>query len=197
MYCKNCGKEIDEKAFVCPHCGVKTNIISQDDGPIGGLGILCFLFPIVGLILYLVWKETKPKKSSGAGKAALWGFIIGIVICLIYFIIGVSAGISMFNAQSKAYEFEATTEECIRNMKIIYIAIERYMDDKEINFEGTARDLMSAGYLKKTYECPVNGVGDKYYMSGNYETGEIIVKCPHEEKFPDHRLPESLIELFR
>ena len=24
MYCKNCGKEIDDKAYVCPHCGVKT-----------------------------------------------------------------------------------------------------------------------------------------------------------------------------
>lgn len=23
MFCKNCGKEIDEKAFVCPNCGVK------------------------------------------------------------------------------------------------------------------------------------------------------------------------------
>jgi len=22
MYCRNCGKEIDEKAVVCPHCGV-------------------------------------------------------------------------------------------------------------------------------------------------------------------------------
>lgn len=23
MFCSNCGKEIDEKAFVCPNCGVK------------------------------------------------------------------------------------------------------------------------------------------------------------------------------
>lgn len=22
MFCKNCGKEIDDKAAVCPHCGV-------------------------------------------------------------------------------------------------------------------------------------------------------------------------------
>ena len=24
MYCKNCGKEIDDKAVVCPGCGVPT-----------------------------------------------------------------------------------------------------------------------------------------------------------------------------
>lgn len=25
MFCKNCGKEIDDKAAVCPHCGVAQN----------------------------------------------------------------------------------------------------------------------------------------------------------------------------
>ena len=53
---------------------------------IGGLGVLCFLIPILGLILYIVWKEPKPIKSKGAGKAALWGFILSFVV---YFLIGV------------------------------------------------------------------------------------------------------------
>lgn len=25
MFCKNCGKEIDEKAYICTNCGVKVN----------------------------------------------------------------------------------------------------------------------------------------------------------------------------
>lgn len=25
MYCKNCGKEIDDKAYVCVHCGARTD----------------------------------------------------------------------------------------------------------------------------------------------------------------------------
>ena len=83
MYCNNCGKEIDDNAFVCPHCGVKQNSVSQFDEPIGGLSVVCFLFPIVGLILYLIWKESKPLKASGAGKAALWGFILGVVFSLL------------------------------------------------------------------------------------------------------------------
>lgn len=188
MYCKNCGKEINEKAFVCPHCGVKTNSISQDDGPIGGLGILCFILPIVGLVLYITWQNNKPIKAKGAGKSALWGLVTGIALYLVVLIIGVVI------ATSEASDIQAT-EECIRNMTTIYMAIEHYMDDRKINFEGTARDLMRTGYLKNMYECPRNGVGDKYYMSGNYETGEIIVKCPNEAKFTNHKLRESLMEL--
>ncbi len=86
------------------------------------------------------------------------------------------------------------TEECVRNMKTIYEAIEDYMQEREENFTGTAQDLMRMNYLKKTYECPENGVGDKYFMEGNFETGEIIVKCPHEVKFKDHVLPENIFE---
>ena len=41
MYCNNCGKEIDDKAFVCIHCGAKQNSNSEDC-PVGGLGVVCF-----------------------------------------------------------------------------------------------------------------------------------------------------------
>ncbi len=119
-------------------------------------------------------------------KFNIYKLISIIAFLLLIFILAVP---QFFNIDKKK-----NAEECIKNMKIIYKAIERYMDERQINFEGTARDLMRTGFLKKTYECPENGVGDKYYMSGNYETGEIIVKCPHEEKFTDHKLPESLIE---
>ena len=33
MFCKNCGKEIDDKAVVCPYCGVQTeNLRAQMSG---------------------------------------------------------------------------------------------------------------------------------------------------------------------
>ncbi len=85
-------------------------------------------------------------------------------------------------------------EECIKNMSTIYKAIRAFMEEREEDFNGTAQDLMRMNYLKKTYECPENGVGDKYFMQGVYLTGEITVKCPHEEKYPDHILPESIID---
>lgn len=44
-----------------------------------GWAVLGFCFPIVGLILYLVWKNTKPRSAGRAAKGALVGFILGIV----------------------------------------------------------------------------------------------------------------------
>ena len=50
-----------------------------EEGGTTGWAILGFLFPIIGLILFIVWKDSKPKSSSAAGKGALIGFIVGIL----------------------------------------------------------------------------------------------------------------------
>lgn len=53
-------------------------------------GLLCFFFPVVGLILFLVWKDEKPKTAKAAGIGALVGVgaevILTIVILVIYFV---------------------------------------------------------------------------------------------------------------
>lgn len=51
----------------------------NDSGSIGW-AILGFFFPIVGLILYLVWKSTKPQCAKMAGIGALVGFCLGLVM---------------------------------------------------------------------------------------------------------------------
>ncbi|MDR3293588.1 MAG: zinc-ribbon domain-containing protein [Clostridiales bacterium] len=80
-YCKNCGTEISEQAYVCPQCGVKTG--SGDDSNSGLWGLLGFFYPIAGLVLYITWKATKPKSSKAAGIGA----IIGAAISALSFII--------------------------------------------------------------------------------------------------------------
>lgn len=88
MFCNNCGKQIDDNAVVCVHCGVPTrpaNAPVQSDEKLGCfLSGICFLAPIVGLILFLVWKDSSPTKSKEAGKWALIGFIVWFVLNLIY-----------------------------------------------------------------------------------------------------------------
>lgn len=84
--------------------------------------------------------------------------------------------------------------ECVRNMKTIYEAVQSYMSEREESFTGSTQDLVRTGYLKKSYECPENGVGDKYFIEGNYTTGTITIRCPHELKFTDHKLPETYRE---
>ncbi len=41
MFCKNCGKEIDDKAAVCVHCGVATNNSPNEKSWVAAL-LLCF-----------------------------------------------------------------------------------------------------------------------------------------------------------
>ena len=90
-YCKKCGAVIDDQAVVCPKCGVPQNSMPEvvDNGGFGW-GLLGFCIPIVGLILSLVWKDTKPNTSSAAGKGAL----ISVIISVVFYIIGTVAGVS-------------------------------------------------------------------------------------------------------
>jgi flagellar basal body-associated protein FliL len=67
-YCSHCGVEVNDDAVICIKCGGK---ISGNDRPNKGLAVLSFLFPIVGLILYLIWISEKPKKAKSCGKGAL------------------------------------------------------------------------------------------------------------------------------
>lgn len=103
MFCRNCGKEIDDRAYVCPNCGVKVKdeLTEQresraaansdaDSGSKAGWGILSFLIPIVGLILFCMWKNERPKTASVCGKCALISVIISVV-CIIFYVILVFA----------------------------------------------------------------------------------------------------------
>ena len=47
-----------------------------------GLNVLGFLFPIVGLVLYLVFKNDTPVKAAGIGKWSLAGFGFNILVLL-------------------------------------------------------------------------------------------------------------------
>ena len=51
----------------------------QDSGSIGW-AILGFFIPIVGLILFLVWKNTKPQCAKMAGIGAIVGFCLGLIM---------------------------------------------------------------------------------------------------------------------
>lgn len=42
------------------------------------------MFPIIGLILFLVWQNTMPTKAREAGKWALVGFAVGVVFWVLY-----------------------------------------------------------------------------------------------------------------
>lgn len=92
MFCKNCGREIDDKASICIHCGVSTDKEKDinDNGGIGWGALGCCI-PLVGLILYLVWKDTKPKSAKSAGVGALISVIVILAFYAIVFLLGVGS----------------------------------------------------------------------------------------------------------
>ena len=50
-------------------------------------GFLGFFIPIVDFILWLVWRDEKPKTAKSLGIGALVGVIIGFIFVVIYFLI--------------------------------------------------------------------------------------------------------------
>ncbi len=60
-----------------------------------GWGFLGFLIPLVGLILFLVWKDTKPKTAKAAGIGALVSVIAGIVLSIAAFVLSMVAVASL------------------------------------------------------------------------------------------------------
>lgn len=98
MYCKKCGKEIDDNAVICPSCGCATdkyeqkNFKNESDSSSAGWAVLGFLFPLIGLILYLVWKEELPLRAKSIGKGASISVIVNVVIGLLWgILIGIGA----------------------------------------------------------------------------------------------------------
>ena len=102
MFCPNCGTRFPNGKKFCDQCGselkettitenISFNQVNPQDAKSTGFGVLGFFFPVVGLILYLVWKDTMPLRAKSTGKGALAGAITGvaltILIYVVYFII--------------------------------------------------------------------------------------------------------------
>ncbi|MFJ7408514.1 MULTISPECIES: zinc ribbon domain-containing protein [unclassified Lysinibacillus] len=95
MYCPNCGSTINENAEICIQCGVnvlKFNnqvTVAKNDKPniwVNVLSLCCF--PLLGIIIYFVWKDTQPKAAKSALIFALFGLAISIIFAIISFVIG-------------------------------------------------------------------------------------------------------------
>lgn len=108
MYCKNCGRTVDDTSSYCNNCGAridnKPNADVSEDNSNLGFAILGFFIPIVGLILFLIYEEKKPKRAKSAVKGALIGFITEIVLAIILVILSVVFATSLFNNISNDIE---------------------------------------------------------------------------------------------
>ena len=91
-FCKKCGKEILDEATVCPNCGVaQNNTPAEPDNGGFGWGLLGCCVPIAGLILFLIWKDTKPKTAKAAGIGAL----VSTILCVVYYVLVIALGVGV------------------------------------------------------------------------------------------------------
>ena len=108
MYCKNCGRPVDDTSSYCNNCGAridnKPNADASEDSLSLGFAIFGFFIPIVGLILFLIYEEKKPKRAKSAVKGALIGFITEIVLAIILVILYVVFAASLVNNISNDIE---------------------------------------------------------------------------------------------
>ena len=96
-YCRKCGALIDDYASVCPKCGTPQNGGSNTPPVVdnGGFlwGLLGCCIPIVGLVLFLVWKDTKPRTARAAGIGALVCVIAYVLLYAAAAVLGIGAAL--------------------------------------------------------------------------------------------------------
>lgn len=111
MFCKNCGKEIDDNATVCVYCGIATGnqaTVLEESKKANGFGIAGFVVSlvslwlgmyfmiasIVGLVLSIVGM-VMAKKCTSCNGLAIAGFVIGIISLVIWAIVWIVVGAAL------------------------------------------------------------------------------------------------------
>ena len=147
MYCKNCGKIIDDSATYCINCGTKfdNNINETDDRSSFGFAILGFFIPIVGLILFLIYEGKKPKRAKSAGKGALIGFITKVVLSIILVILYAVFTASLFSNISDDIESNVPSIGDVFREETTDEILEKYVDVSFGEFKVT-----NNGYFSET-----------------------------------------------
>ncbi|MBR4072643.1 MAG: zinc ribbon domain-containing protein [Clostridia bacterium] len=87
MFCRNCGKEIDDNAVICVNCGHAVNnapaVAAVEDKVSVGLVILAILIPLFGFIYWPVKSGQTPKRARACGIAAIISFVVSFLFSVI------------------------------------------------------------------------------------------------------------------
>lgn len=149
MYCKNCGRPVDDTSSYCNNCGAridnKPNADASEDSLSLGFAIFGFFIPIVGLILFLIYEEKKPKRAKSAVKGALIGFITEIVLAIILVILSVVFATSLFNNISNDIESNIPAIGDVFSEETTDKILEKYVDVSFGEFKVT-----NNGYYSET-----------------------------------------------
>lgn len=152
MYCKNCGRTVDDTSSYCNNCGARIDNkfdanVSEDSSSIG-FAILGFFIPIVGLILFLIYEGKNPKRAKSAGKGALIGFITEIVLSIILAILSVVFTASLISNTSDVIESNIPAIGDVFREETTDEILEKYVDISFGEFKVTNNGYY--GYFSET-----------------------------------------------
>ena len=97
----NCGNELDDRAIMCPKCGIALTQTVANSGQTQSNGmaiagfILSFFIPLLGLIFSIIGLKRSKETNNGKGLSTA-----GIIISCITMVITLIMGIISFSAVS-------------------------------------------------------------------------------------------------
>lgn len=69
-----------------------------------GWGLLGCCIPLVGLILFLVWRENKPNSAKAAGIGAIVGVVISVISYILMMVLGLGTYAALMQVYGKVFE---------------------------------------------------------------------------------------------
>lgn len=100
-FCTNCGNELDDRAIMCPKCGIALTQTVANSGQTQSNGmaiagfILSFFIPLLGLIFSIIGLKRSKETNNGKGLSTA-----GIIISCVTMVITIIMGIISFSAVS-------------------------------------------------------------------------------------------------
>ena len=173
MYCSNCGNKLNDNEDVCLKCGVMvkkgTTNNNVEDKPLVILNILSFLYPVVGLILYLSMKKNTPNRAKKCGKYALIGTMVLVVIFIIVGVILAIILINTGNSEIAKYSSEISNKAIImyeKESKDQYTCYNLYKLDNNSDYVGSVSINKDGNdYIVKTYITKGNNYFEASYKN--------------------------------
>ena len=173
MYCSNCGNKLNDNEDVCLKCGVMvkkgTTNNNVEDKPLVILNILSFLYPVVGLILYLSMKSSTPNRAKKCGKYAIIGTIVSVVIFIIAGVILAIILINTGNSEIAKYSDEISQKAITiyeEESKDQYTCYNLYKLDNNSDYVGSVSINKDGNdYIVKTYITKGNNYFEASYKN--------------------------------
>ena len=73
----------------------------EDDSNAGAFGVLGFFVPIVGFILFALWRVERPERAKASLIGAIIGIVISVFISIVYAIV---VGVAMYTYEPTYYD---------------------------------------------------------------------------------------------